>query len=117
MLREIPHEYWPEFLSSFASEHRGLAVTLERHSPAGVMVEAQDWPLRQVVSEADEGHRQISILIGKEEGAALTHVVEEPTSVRVIDEERVELEAADGTVSVIYLAAKERRQPRAAAAT
>jgi hypothetical protein len=119
MLREIPNDYWPEFFAAFNSEHRGLPVTLERRSAAGTLVEAQNWPLRLLLSEAVAGHRQISILVG-EECASLMHVVEEPARVRVLgddQEEQLEMEAADGTVCVIHLARKPERQPKAAAAS
>jgi hypothetical protein len=105
MPTEIPREQWPQFLGSFGHEHFGWRVTLQSRRPGrGKLIEVEDSPLQNLMDEQAGSHEQISIVLGEAEQRQETHVVENPTRVRLCAAS-LEIDAGDGTVTVVTLRA------------
>jgi len=105
MPTEIPREQWPRFLGSFGNEHFGWRVTLQSRRPGrGKLIEVEDSPLQELIDEQAGNCEQISIVLGDAQQRHETHVVENPTRVRLC-EGSLEIDGRDGTVTVVSVRA------------
>jgi uncharacterized protein DUF5335 len=109
MTTEIPHDHWPEFLGRFGSDHLGWRVTLQSRRPGrGKLILVEDSSLQECMDEQDGEHEQISIVLGDVTAPGhQTHVVDDPTRLLLSgnkpSERELEIDARDGTVTVISI--------------
>ncbi len=102
MPTEIPRDQWPSFLPRFGSEHLGWRVRLQSHRPGrGKLIEVEDSPLQEMMDEQAGEHEQISIVLGDPAQRHETHVVEDPTRVFLSPEGELEIDASDGSVTLV----------------
>src|SRR6059058_3960543 len=101
--REISHDEWVAFFDSFNQQHEGWLVTVEVFgAEIGAQVEAQQLPLVGVTAELKgDGENSISIAVGEETEAHITHTVTQPSHVRLEQTESgadaaLQIESADG---------------------
>ncbi len=115
MLHEIPREQWAAFLGDFGNRHAGWLVTLELHQPGrGKLIEADGQPLHDLLSDRAEQHRTISVVLGDVSEPRLTHIVDDPTRLRLSkkqpgEAEDLEIDGQDGSTTVLHLHAPARQ--------
>ncbi len=104
--REIPRNKWDAFFSRFSEDHETQFVAVEvLGSDIGAQVEGQSL-LLSGISRADEDNESLAVMLDSVNGEHLTHMVNNPTHVRVqrssgnIDE-ALEIESADGTRTLV----------------
>lgn len=114
MIHEIPCEQWPAFLCDFGNRHVGWLVTLELHQPGrGTLIEADHQPLHDLLTDRAQQHGTISVVLGSLTESHLTHIVDDPTHLRVSEpqagaREDLEIDAQDGSTIVLHLHAPAR---------
>jgi malate synthase len=106
--QEIPFKQWPLFLDQFSRLHRGQQVTVESMSREfGVQANARDLPLLGVTAEPLSGSAaRIEIMAGDSPSAQVTHVIDRPAHVRVLEfndsvSATMQIESADGQVTLL----------------
>lgn len=96
---EVPRDQWDSFLSRFTRQHAGNRISLELRQPRlGTVVEVEDGRLEKLLYDRSDGEQRISIVVGDApESEHFTHVVEEPSRMRLGEAEELEIEAERGT--------------------
>jgi hypothetical protein len=111
---EIPREGWDKFFNRFSQDHEAQFVAVEVMGPEiGVQVEGRSLLLNGI-SPADNNKESLALTFDSLDGEHLTHMVNRPTHVwvqRAPDntDEALEIEAADGTRTLVRFPTYERR--------
>ena len=114
--QESPRGEWLSFLDGFSRQHEGWLVTLEvAEGPGRSVVEAEDLKLEGITPEHSEEHDRISIALGKAPDDHLTRFVSDPIRVVFLetktgDQEGLQIEAADGSRTVIRFRGPAKRE-------
>lgn len=91
-LHEIPSKEWGKFFDRFSKEHQGARVDIETRVDAGTDYQAQanDLPLEGISADF-EGTRSpaLEVSVGVKTDQSLTHIIHNPTRVRVGNDEGV----------------------------
>ena len=109
--REIPRQEWKEFLEGYSREHPEALATVEVLGvELGDQTEARELPLVGLsLEEKGSEAGSLEILLGKRPDAHLTHSVAAPEHLFVRrgegGEEDLEIEAADGTRTLLRIRA------------
>lgn len=106
--QEIPRGEWLSFLDSFSRRHQGWLVTLQVPAGGSNRVEAENLKLEGITPEHSEGHDRITIALGRDPDDHLTHFVSDPIRLLFLEkagggEARLQMEAADGGLTVVRL--------------
>jgi hypothetical protein len=112
-IQEIQHQKWISYLAEFTREYRGAHARLEiigAGTDVGYQVETEDRPLDGVSADVKDRESTVWIAFGSTAEDHLTHSVVGATAIRVIPPTEgrgavMEIEAADGTKSILYLTA------------
>jgi Family of unknown function (DUF5335) len=110
---EIPREGWDRFFARFSEEHETQTVAVEVMGlEIGAQVEGRSLLLGGI-SPADHDNESLALTFDSLDGEHLTHMVNKPTHVwvqRAPDhtEEALEIEAADGTRTLVRFPSNER---------
>ena len=106
--KEISREQWPEFFERFTSRHAGWLVTVEVDDPdLGAQELARDVPLLEMSAETHGGSPPvISITAGRSREGHVTHRIDAPTRVRLLQtpegaDEALETESAGGAKTLV----------------
>ena len=120
MTEEISRVHWPDFFNAFSLEHENWLVTVEIIAPEiGAQVEANSLRFGGANADLKAGVDRIAITLGESPDVKITHVISEPTHVRVersqLDRgtfETLEVEDVAGTVTLgLPLHGRVRRSP------
>jgi hypothetical protein len=80
----IPREQWSNFFDSFSRQHEGWLATLEIFdNEIGAQEEARELPLSGISLSSAEDEDSIALMLGKEPGDHITHIIEKPEQVWV----------------------------------
>jgi hypothetical protein len=115
--REIPRQEWKGFLEGYSREHQEALTTVEVFgAELGDQTEARDLPLVELsLAEAGSEAGSLEIMLGKRPDAHLTHNVVSPQHLFVRTgeggEEDLEIQAADGTRTLIRIRAASLSNP------
>lgn len=106
LTREIPRKEWVSFFNNFSRDYNGRNVTMEvLKKDIGAQVEAEKIPLEGIaVDLKSEGKDIISIIMGDNRKAHLSHTITAPTHVRVEENKYVEalqIESIDGATILL----------------
>jgi hypothetical protein len=110
---EIPREGWDKFFNRFSEEHDTQFVAVEVMGPdIGAQVEGRSL-LLSGISSADNHNESLALTFDSLNGEHLTHMVNKPIHIwvqRAPDntDEALEIEAADGTRTLVRFASSER---------
>ncbi|HLY29147.1 MAG TPA: DUF5335 family protein [Aggregatilineales bacterium] len=110
-VREIPREQWVSFFNQFSESHAGWLVYLEEVGKrVGTEVEIDNVPLGGINADLKDGEQAITISLGSSSRDSGDHVIEGVTHVRLTqsaenDDEELEIEAKDGTITLIRVQA------------
>lgn len=80
--KEIPREEWTEFFDGFSRRHEGWLATVEVLGSAGAQVEARELPLVGIAADR-HGANTISVIAAATPEEHVTHIVQNPTHVRI----------------------------------
>ncbi len=81
---EVPQQEWTRALNEFSAVHDGWLVSLELLSDEfGAQPQVRDLPLIGVTAESRRGHPVITISAARTDGELFTHLIDEPTHVRI----------------------------------
>lgn len=113
--REIHADQWIPFLAEFTQENRGAHARLEIVGPdteVGYQVETEDRPFDGVSADVKDRERTVWIAFGSTDEDHLSHGVHNATVVRTLladepVETVLEVEAADGTKTILELTSPE----------
>ena len=95
---EIAENEWLAFFNRFSEEHAGKLATLQtvdRYTVSGVI--ADHLPFVGISADLKDGEKNITITLGGQPDASLTHVISAPTAVAfdaTVDAENPTLEIA-----------------------
>ena len=82
--QSIPREQWSNFFDLFSRQHEGWLATLEvLANDMGAQEEARELPLSGVSLSSAKDEDSIALMLGKEPGDHITHIVQEPEQVWV----------------------------------
>jgi hypothetical protein len=108
--REIDRTEWTTFFDTFSRHYRGRAVSVEVFSEdVGAQTMARRQSLVGITAQSSPGAEdEIEIMVGDAPDAQLTHVVREPTHVRVKqpdngEDSYVQIQSASGPDVLIDL--------------
>ena len=94
--RDIPREGWKDCLRDFSSAHEGWTVDLEVFQPdQTARIQAHGLPMEGFSLEGDSPDGTVSLSLGEEAAHHLTHTVSRVTRITVINENELEIDAAD----------------------
>jgi Family of unknown function (DUF5335) len=80
----IPREEWNNFFDLFSRQHEGWLATLEIFATdLGAQEEARELPLSGISLSSTKNEDSIALMLGKEPGDHITHIIEEPEQVWV----------------------------------
>ena len=101
--QEIPPLQWPMFLGDFVYRHFAWNVTLEqKRAGHGKLVAANHSFLQELASVQDNGHQQITIVLGAPFEPHQTHVLDNPQRVRFVPaKDAVEIDTCDGGTVIV----------------
>jgi hypothetical protein len=105
--REIPRTEWPEFFKVFSRVHQGWRVTVEELGrELGAQTEAAEMPMQEITAEKGG----ITMILGPESEATLTHVVNDPQRIYLGQDvegadEALEIERGDGGKTLLVFRA------------
>jgi hypothetical protein len=103
--REIPRGEWEAFFEGFSRRHQGWLSTLEvLRERLGAQTEARELPFQGAFS--DRNGDRVTILVGRDAGDHLAHVVENPSRLWVEvgeggAEAALDIESDDGTKTIL----------------
>lgn len=103
----IPAGDWAEELERLTRTHQGQPATIAiMRDDLGTEREASALPLSGVTLEGHRGHSRVVIMLTKADGTKLTHVIQDPCSIRLgtaADQSDVEMlvTAEDGTATLV----------------
>lgn len=106
-MREIPANDWPIFFDRFSKDHLGAMVDLETRATGEHQLQAKDLPLEGISAET-AGTRKgaIEVVVGAETDRSLTHIIEDPTSVKYGTsdgvEELLEIDSDSGPTTLVH---------------
>ena len=104
--QEIARDGWDRFFSRFSDDHETQFVAVEvMGHDIGAQVEGRSLLLRGI-SRADEDNETLALMFDSVNGEHLTHMVKNPTHVRVQrsagdTDEALEIESGDGTRTLL----------------
>lgn len=104
--KEIPRSEWASFLESFATQHRGWLVNLERRQHGGGRLALlYDRPLDEIHIDV-QGSAGIALVFGRAEEERMTEAVENPSRIRFLETKPgahagLEIQSVDGTSLVM----------------
>jgi hypothetical protein len=112
-VQEIHQEQWIPFLAELTRENRGAHARLEvigADSDVGFQVEAENRPFDGVSADIKDGERTVWITFGSTTAEHLSHGVHGAVAIRMLPLTEhtgalLEIESADGTKNILYLAA------------
>ena len=110
---EIPRDTWDKFFTRFSEDHETQLVAVEvMGSDIGAQVEGRSL-LLSGISPASKDNEALALTFDSVSGEHLTHMVNKPTHVwlqRAADntDEALEIEAADGTRTLVRFPSYER---------
>src|SRR5687768_338241 len=83
-IRELDPNEWTAFFNAFSRHYRGLPVTVELTNNHPPQVIAKKMPLIGITAECRDAHVSvIEVILGDAPYGHLTHVVQQPTKVRI----------------------------------
>lgn len=103
----IPREQWNNFFDSFSRQHEGWLTTLEVFdNDIGAQEEARELPLSGISLSSAKDEDSIALMLGKEPGDHITHIIGEPEQVWVETTSEgvnsaLEIEAKDHTKTLL----------------
>jgi hypothetical protein len=108
--KEITRNVWRPFLDDFSRQHQGETATIHViGEDVGAQYEAESLPFVGITSE-DAGSEKgaIAIVLGTEPNDHIDHRISDPTHVRITStrdrvKDTLEIEAADGTKTILQL--------------
>ena len=104
---ELSASDWQRALDKFSSVHEGWLVSLELIGPElGAQPEITDLPLVGVTAERGPRGDAITIAAATRDGANISHIVQEPTHVRIERtndgaDEALAIESRDGVTAIL----------------
>lgn len=111
--REVPRQEWSSFFDGFSREHQDWPTTIELiSSDLGDQPEAEGEPLAGISLETKgSAAGAIEVMVGARRDDSLTHTIPSPTHVWIRDgvddaDEALEIEAADGTKTLLRFSAE-----------
>jgi hypothetical protein len=94
--REIPHADWMTFLDDFSVQHEGWSTELRVFAPDQTSrLEVKNLPLQGVSIDFEAHDATALILVGTEAQDHVTHAIPHTTRLTVLNENELEIEAAD----------------------
>lgn len=82
--QSVPREQWNNFFDSFSRQHEGWLATLEVFdNDIGAQEQARELPLSGISLSSAKDEDSIALMLGKEPGDHVTHIIEEPEQVWV----------------------------------
>ena len=115
--RDIPANEWIPFLANFTRENRGAHAFLEvLCKGVGRLVATEDRPFNGISADARDGENTVWIAFSSTADDLFTHGVHGATAIRVrlatVDSgAAVEIEAGDGTITLLILSRPEESRP------
>ena len=99
---DIPPSDWESFLNNFSASHKGWTTKLRVFQPDQTSrMEASNLPLEGITARLTRPDATVSIFLGALSTDHITHTLEHVAHVSAINEDEVEIEAADRSRSVI----------------
>lgn len=106
--KEIPRKNWPEFFDAFTRRHAGWLVTVEIDDQRlGAQHFAREVPLLEMSAEPRGGETAgISIMVGRSPEGHLTHRIEAPSRLWLLEsaegaDEALEIESPGGARTLV----------------
>ncbi|HET6892974.1 MAG TPA: DUF5335 family protein [Pyrinomonadaceae bacterium] len=100
--QSIPREQWNNFFDSFSRQHEGWLATLEVFdNDIGAQEQAHELPLSGISLSSAKDEDSIALMLGKEPGDHITHIIEEPEQVWIE-------KTADGVNAALEIESKDQ---------
>jgi hypothetical protein len=118
---EIPRAEWMTFFDTLSRLHADEPIRIEvMRIDFGAQLEASDMPLDGFGADVRPGAATITIAAGSEPNRHIAHLISDPLHVRLLrgpggDDEVLEIEAADESVTLVYFERPKGWSPRPAA--
>ncbi len=102
--RDVPQAHWRATLDAFSKRHNDCQVNVEVRSGGQTRREVKDRLLRGVSSDRNGGNDHVYVMTAGERARMddFSHMIEHPSRVVLEGEETLEIEATDGSCTIVH---------------
>lgn len=101
-VNEVPQQEWRQVLDDFSKLHDECRVTVEVRTQQGNLTVLRDGPFKGISADHPGPSDRVYVLVGQAAADDFTHAVSSPKHVWLRGRDRVEIEASDGSKTMVF---------------